>query len=515
MLHNDPTETSALIKKDKKALSTILYDNVSYYTPIAGQLGLGAVGLGAGFLYAGPATTCAQARSCGLWLSNLTSEKVAVGVFFAGGLDYAGINAYFSSVSVKNFFIFESNQSSWLARLGWGSAIIFYTTSQSASTFLSSTTTNAKTWQTALTVAGAVPGNLYTAVGTAQYEIPMLLSYLLRKIRFVQESVTDICLTPSPEEMQARNQRAYYLKQQHHFLKTVDGHWSYIKSHPRQRLAQADDTPLSYLFSSPIADRRNRFLRHAAHKAGNALATGMTTAISVPFIINNYQTINNYVPNAAAGSLTAYFSYSFVYSNFKLCTNFVDGVLLILDHLVSGRPIDSLVFQLHPYISIGAFALVLAGSAMSYALMNTIYEMVFPQEGPTRDAFRYATNVSMVLYHIAGLYHLYELLVSTLSRNVQDQFLFKVEAEVERFHRMTAEEYRQYIETNTDEQNQQLGVTRFRQIPTTINEAERAEYQARRSSSALFSVSQTSLDLSRNSTEIPSDASPQLKLNNR
>lgn len=490
MFHNNTEENSPLIKKDKTPLRTIIYNNLTYYTSAAGQIGLGTVGLGAGFLYAGPATTCAQAPTCGLWFSNLTNEKVAIAVFFAGGLNYAGINAYFSSVSVNNFFTFEAKQASWLARLGWGSAILFYTASQSASSFLSSTSTNSKLWQTALTVAGAAPGNLYSAVSTAQYEIPMLMSYLLRNVRYVQESFSDIFFTPDAAEMHVRNQRLHYFKTQHDFLKSVDGRWSRIKSSPHKRPVQSADTPLSYLFSSPEAASNKCFLRHVAQRSGQLVAAGMGSAISVPFIINNFQTINNYVPNVPAGALTAYFSYSFTYSNYKLCMNFIEGLISILDNIITGRPIDSLVFQLHPYVTMASFALVLAISAMSFALMNTIYEMVFPQENITREVFRYATDASMVLYHIAGLYQLYELLVSKLSRNEQDKFLFRVEAEVDHLHKMTPNEFIQFTETNTDDMNQMLGISTFKQAPTSINDAERAAYQQLNDRSTFFGASE-------------------------
>src|SRR5579885_138461 len=140
------------------------------------QVSLGGIGIGAGALYLGPAQTCAVSKDCGLWLSNLVSEKGAVIIFTAGGLDFSGGAMFMGAQSAAATVRYINGQSSLGAKIGKGTLVFVFAASQNVPLLLASLSTSPELWQTALTVGGNAPGSLFGTINMIQTEIPYYMS---------------------------------------------------------------------------------------------------------------------------------------------------------------------------------------------------------------------------------------------------------------------------------------------------------------------------------------------------
>ncbi len=440
------------------------------------QVSLAVIGLGAGALYVGPSQRCVAAATCGQWLAEAIGNKAATAVFVSGGGNFALINAYLASKSINALLAFERKQPTWTRRIVWGGVISVFTVSQSMSALVSTVSTSTHSWQIFATVGSSIPNSLYSAVGTMDYELPMLYSYLKNIYRALHYGLSDACFDPSEEELRYRQRAQHYRQQQKHLLRVLDQHWQYLQTHPRETAIALSDSPLEWLMTTPARQKETGCVRSTVRLANITANLAATAVISVPFLLNNFNTISPYLHNPiASGFATAYFSYAFLYSNMKLLSSFMQGVVNILDRLITGRPIDSLIYQLHPYVTAISVGIICAFASLSYALMNVIFEMEFPNVNQTREGFRYAADVGIDLYHIAGMFYLFELLYATFTPNKQDQFLYKIQSDVERMHKMNDDEFSHFVESNTDDYNIKLGIQRYQPSVASVVHCEAGE----------------------------------------
>lgn len=468
-------ENTALIAHETSNLHLKhIITRIKAVVPLFTKTGLAIIGLGAGILYVGPAKQCSTQDSCGKWLADIVSQKGAMVIFTGGGLDFSAINAYFSAKSIEKFIEYERKQTSWVSRIGKGSAIFIYTATQNIPTLITSLTTATASWQTIITVAGNVPGNLYGTVDTVENALPLFIEAVYRRYRPFHDFISDLLITPTMAEKIQREQRRYYERMQRDFNKALQTQWYHLKTHPYQRQSTEADQPLPFLFATAARESPDNRIRNLIYQTGYVVAAGSASIISGTFMLNSYRALGNAIPHPALrGSLILSLSYASIYNNLELVSNFIKGFIMVLDKLITGRQIDNLSYHLRPNVAVLAIGLAFTLSALSYALMNVIFEMEFPNKTPVREGFRYTSNIIIIIYHIAGLYNLFEILFKGLTPNQHDHFMFKVQKEVEHIEKMTINEFIQFVETNPENDNAAFGLQPFQQsAPVSINDVE-------------------------------------------
>jgi hypothetical protein len=99
-------------------------------------------------------------------------------------------------------------------------------------------------------------------------------------------------------------------------------------------------------------------------------------------------------------------------------------------------------------------------ASMSYAVINVVYEESFRKEdydAKLQETFRIISMVSMCLYHL-GMFHFYQLILSLLTRDQHERFMFAMEHYVEQFNKMTLDDFMDFIETNKNGEASKLGL---------------------------------------------------------
>lgn len=430
---------------------------------ITTEVTLGLVGLGAGVLYLGPAQLCADSETCGKWLADLLSKGFAVGAYTAGGADFSLINAYMSSKSISAFVEFIRKQQSTKAKVGKGTFIILYALSQNASLLLASLGTSTAAWQTILTVSGGAPGALFGSVGMFSNELPLAISAVNKMGRHLQEQFLNCCSPIDPVTKKYFTRMRHYEVMQKEFLSRLHSRGDHLASLAASLEVDPTQNPLAYLFSDRFQVQPHSRFRSGMGFFGKATGFGLGVIISAPFAMNTFTMLGRYIPYLSARiAMTAFLSTSSLYGNLKVTMHGISNAMLALSDIVRGKPIQSSLFQLRPKttLMVAGFALLL--SALSYAVVDVIYENEFPDDqNRARNGFRYAAMVGMDLYHLSGLFEFYKLAYSKLTRNEKERFIFLVEAEIERLHKMPLEAFIEYVEKNTAEMNRILDVRTY------------------------------------------------------
>src|SRR3990167_5440984 len=316
------------------------------YASIGAQIGLGIIGAGAGFLYLGPAEACSVSETCGKWLTDLTNQKIAISVFMAGGVDFSGINAYFSAQSINRFQTYIQKQKSNPAKIGKSTIIIVFALSQNVQLLLSSLKTSTAAWQTVLTVSGGAPGALFGAVGLVEQEIPYFLSKVNQAIKQLRYTIADFCSPLSETEKHYRNEIIHYSKLQSTFLKKMQANWKQIITQTENIEINSRKPPLTFLFGQKAPVQSSSWFSSLLHKISQLAGMGLAINFSVPILANTFHSLGEYLPKSLQFLFTGFLSSSLLYGHFKITNTGVDALLTTLAQLLTGKPIDSTTFQL-------------------------------------------------------------------------------------------------------------------------------------------------------------------------
>lgn len=341
---SDSISNPVVISKKTRYLSTGL------------QVASGIIGMGAGFIYYAPGLGCAQSDICGKWLANLTSEPVAHGTFFlSGGLDFGFINGYFSADSIPRTIKYIQKQPSTKARIAKGTTIAVLTTSQTVQLLIACIGTDAKLWQTAVTVAGGLPGALYGTVGMMESEFP----YVLNKLKYLVKELNYHTLARyfplSQEEELIHRRNKYYTQQLQKTITKARENWKQITLAARNLEITEEDkhNALGFLLKNHDAHPATSCDK-AIKISGAVIGLGLMANFTIPFQLNTLhvlqkQTAIPYLPLQMG--LTGFLTASQVYGNIKITVGGVTAFLEIMKDLATGQAINSLPFRLRPKLT--------------------------------------------------------------------------------------------------------------------------------------------------------------------
>lgn len=441
------------------------------YASTAVQGTLGIIGFGTGAMYLAPAIYVARYSDAGTWLSNLTSTDFATGVFTAGGLDWAMVNAYFSSKSVQNFVDYTGRQPTIAAKLTKSGAIIFYVLTQDFSQYLTSAATTTNQLETLATIAGNTPGALYAGVGVMENEIPYIWSQLKKVTEGLRYGIQDK-LSPVSDVDKLYRARVIHYRQQHAiFIQHVQENWRYISSHAGELTVKSDANALDSIFAENIHGIPTTMLSRVVHRLGQLIGVAGTLNYTAAFTVNTFKGIVPFIPSLPLQLLAvAFLQSSAFYGNIKVTTGGTTSLLDGLLNLVRGNPIESLAYHLRPKTTAGIAAATIPLSAFSYAVSDFMFLNQFPgkNEG-LRRILRITSNASMSFYHVAGLLHFYTLMLGMLTPDKREQAFFAMEKEVERLEKMTMNEFMDFAESNDAMQNKRYQIEPFHAAPADCN----------------------------------------------
>jgi hypothetical protein len=250
---------------------------------------------------------------------------------------------------------------------------------------------------------------------------------------------------------------------QKYFLARLHSRGNHLASLAGSLEVDPAQNPLSYLFSDRFQVQPNSRFRSGMGLFGNTAGFGLASVFSAGFAMNTYSMLERYISILPARiALTAFLSTASVYGNLKVTMHGISNFMLALSDVLRGKPIQSSIFQLRPKMTTLAFGFAIIASGLSYAVADIIFEKEFPDDqSRVRNGFRYAAIVGMDLYHLSGLFEFYKLAYSKLTRNEKEQFIFLVEAEIERMNRMPLEAFIEYVEKNTGDLNRMLALQAY------------------------------------------------------
>lgn len=445
-------EEEPLFVKEETTLTS--QSQAAKYTWRLVRLSFFLIGAGAGALYIGPAKTCAGSDTCGKWLTDFTNEGFATTAFAAGGLDFSLINALFSEKSLPVFVEYIQKQRNLAAKMGKGTIIILSAAAQNVPTFLTASSTSTAYWQTILSVTGTAPGALYGAVNLMDNEIPFVLHMAKRYLIKMQRAYVDRFMSLNESEWQLRKRMMHYEKLHCVFIEELHTRLRYVTTHARSLDMPITSNPLDSLFIQCALHSDSSWLENKVHQLGALLGLGIGANISLPFVLNTYRLLKDYIPGMPLQILSALFlNASSIYGNVKISMAGVTGLLDSLIQLCQGKPINSLPFQLRPKTSTAIYGASILLSFLSYALINNLVENEVPGSGPGYDAYRYSEMFSIDFYHATGLVHTYYLLFSLFTPKQKENFLFQLEKEVDRFTKMSLDDFISFVDNNHSSKN--------------------------------------------------------------
>jgi|GEM_PF-4547572 len=444
----------------------------TYYLSTGLQVASGIVGMGAGFLYYGPALSCAKSDICGMWLTNLTSEKVAHTTFFlSGGLDFGGINGYFSADSIPRTIKYLQKQPTQKAKITRGITVGILAASQTAQLFIACIGTGAQAWQTVVTVLGGIPGALYGTVGIMESEFP----YYRDKAKYLLKEINYKTLTRyyplTDEENKLRIRTEYYSKQFQQALIQAHANWKQISltALTLEITEENKKNPLGYLFQDQAGAHPATACDQKIKYLGAAIGSVMMANFTIPFQLNTLHVLQEHtaIPFLPLQlGLTAFLTASQAYSSIKITVSGVTSFLEFIKNLATRQAIDSLPFRLRPKTTMLIFGACMLFSAMSYSVANLITTKDY--DGPEKETFRYGAMLGIVTFHLTGLLHLYQLLLSRLTSNEREKFIFTLHQALTNLERLPLSDYIKSIEAPAGEMRNNIGVNVF---PEQLSEA--------------------------------------------
>jgi hypothetical protein len=181
------------------------------------------------------------------------------------------------------------------------------------------------------------------------------------------------------------------------------------------------------------------------------------------------------------------------YSDIKYTILGITGILDTIVDVLRGKPIHSLAFQLRPKTMALAAFTSLALSIFSHAVLTVLNLKEFTNEFDYLNPSANMTHIELTdaqksllygcisginVYHFGSLIHFFYMLLSILTKDQREQFLFALEAEVNRLLNMTEEQFIAFYrsrnpQTDTEQsgffRDSDIDVTQQLLIPTETN----------------------------------------------
>lgn len=442
------------------------------------KIALGGVGIGAGVLYLGPAEVCSMTPECGAWLSEYLTQNGAIIVFSLGGADFSAGAMLMGANSAEAIIRYLKAQQTLGAKVGKGGLVLLFTLTQNVSLLFTSLRTSSAPWQTILSVLGNIPATVYGTISYLEKEIPYFISLLKELGRHLK---TDCSGSLTKSELEKMKMMIHYQQQQTLFINSMNNRFSYIESYAENivRTIDADEKKLGFLFKQPekFETTSEQVTRYAGNIVGmlfafNFTAGGVSNTVRLTGTFL-WQIMNAFaaIPFQAVGAM--FVNASVFYGNVKYATKGISSIFDAALDIVRGVPIRSAMFRLKPKLTAAAAIFGIGISTLSYAVIVMLFYKEFhvgEKSGnkvidDVKLGFLINAAIGINVYHFASVFHLIRLIYQSLTPDEQIRFILDLEDDVERLNKMTLEQFKEFVETNTPEENQHFNIIPYTQLP--------------------------------------------------
>lgn len=442
------------------------------------KLALGGIGIGAGMLYLGPAEVCSMTPECGAWLSEYLTQNGAIIVFSLGGADFSAGAMLMGANSAEAIIRYLKAQQTLGAKAGRGGLVLVFTLTQNVSLLLTSLRTSSAPWQTFLSVLGNIPGTVFGTISYQEKEIPYFISLLKELGRYIK---TDCAGPLTKSELEKMKMMIHYQQQRTLFINSMNSHFRYIESNAENivRTIAVDEKKLEFLFKQPEKEETSSELaaRYLEYILGLIFALDFTlggvsnSARMIGHLLRKIMPAMAAIPFQAVGSM--FVNASVFYGNVKYATTGISSIFDVALDLVRGVPIRSAMFRLKPKLTAAAAIFGISISALSYAVIVMLFYKEFnvgEKSGnkvidDVKLGFLITAAIGINVYHFASVFHLLRLIYQSLTPDEQIRFILDLEDDVERLNKMTLEQFKDFVETNSPEENQHFNIIPYTQLP--------------------------------------------------
>jgi hypothetical protein len=435
-------------------------------------------GLGAMILYVDPSKACATKPSCGLWLSNLTTSTTAsTGLFIAcggGGFSTSVVvqgreafNAAYDLVNSKKTVIGK------LATLG---GLTFFTFTQLGQVTIACIALQQSFGATALIVSSNVASALYGTVLTIKNDIP---NNYFKARRFIRNKQLQNKKVLTEKETEEKKYLEYYDAKFKEFNHLIEANWKAIVRTSSTIDVTEEDiaNPLKFIFKPKAIYKAPNFLDQAAHKTAVVLGASLAVTFSTPFLLGTRYTLQHEPFNLSfmplVDAITVSTGLSVLYANIRY-TSKAFYLIEMLKDVLQNNPVDSLALHLRPKLSTAIGISCAAIASLSYAVGNSFAEKYYL--GPEREAVVLATMIGISVFHMQSYWELYPMIMSMLSRDKKERFLFQTERLVENL-KTYKQQFIESMEKPDGEFAKTVDMKTFTEAQAEITEVEEEEIE--------------------------------------
>lgn len=419
--------------------------NNRYILPFQVILSIG--GVAAGDLYRQASIACTK-LDVGRWLANITPRSASTIYWIAGGGDFAFMNAYFSFAAVPKITEAIESSKTITGKIAASVFIIGVACPKFANQyFMVSSQPESSHLDVILSLGGAAPGNLYGAANMFCTDIPRIDSWIRNSSAFN-------CLRTHNENEYI----AHYKQEQNLFNKRMEMNWLKILELFKQKelFIDVNKDHLEFLFENKqkIPDSffydKSRFLFQTLAWSGTAAPVLGT------IIANIYNGLGKYFPDSLfyRTALTAAIVGADIYLISKLIAKGAGDLFDNVRNLIFGKPIDWLIFQIYPKMSLLLLGANIATASISYALLAVLFTKNYPEDwlfkNDKQDLIWFPI-MGINLFHLVGLLHCCAMVVESYTKHTDEksQYLFDVHHSMDTFKEMRLEDFIEFI-TNPD-----------------------------------------------------------------
>lgn len=404
---------------------------------------MGVVGLASAFLYLQPSINCAADDHCAEPLSDIVTPLGATILLIAcGSLDYAAMNAYFGYDGVLQLNKVLEKQSSKTKKALVTTALMVISTVENTIPLAVSIGAGAPSYVTALSWIGAYPGMFYSAMNIKEKDLPYITNKISTAFKKYQLKRLKGHYTHKEIEL------LVLIDQQQQFQKRVQANWlTFLNQLNAIDFPEDSNDRLATLIkNNTLVVEPSR-----AAKAGRAVTQFMSLYLAAHLLGTLYLQVYEISRDrwfdhseADAVGFTAGIGLLTGYLIPKITMGAFTAIYDNLYNVVTGKPIDWLAFHLHKYktLLVGAFAL--ATSAISHATLVSTFNHVY--DGPGKDELRMGVVASIDLYHLFGIFKLYNLWERKHPKSAREKEAYAYLQEVEKVTDMSFEEFRTFVD---------------------------------------------------------------------
>lgn len=437
------------------------------------------IGALAACLYVKPAAQCVDSKTCGMWLvralehisSPDTAHSAAYWIYLlSGGIGYAGSNGYFSARVISDLPLYLASFKSTRTATIVGILLVLFALSQTAQILVTLLSASLNSGGTAydvfsdpytwIAVGGGIPGYLFGAMALFM-GLPQIAKAISWKFK---EYIWYPCSVPSPADRADREKMSYYAGIQPPFLQRIDAKYERLVAE-----SKGDSHPMvsgqELLWQRREAQPRQKTIPgQVVSWLLWGIGAYLASSFLLPVLMGSWHALDHLLPEQSGlvYFLTGFINSTIMPNAYTLIVCPMETFYQLVANLCGCQPINSLAFQLFPYlmgVNLGFTVLI---TIFSYSLVNLMFDGSYPASWSGQDVQRQAANVGVDVFHLVATFLLgRELLRQAIGFFYPDSKgnqYFIAEEMHGVYHRQSRDEFAEAVEGMTPDTRQLLGI---------------------------------------------------------